>query len=91
MIPGDRHWRLEVEWVDSTVMHDGWQPIEAILDHRRRKDAPRCLSVGFVLADDDDGVVLAASIHGNEAVGVTVIPAQAVVRRRRLAAKGDRG
>jgi len=80
-IPSKKHWRAEVEWEDSVVLHEGWQPIADILARRR---SVRCLSVGFVLADDRRGIALAASVHGSEAVGVTMIPRRAVVRRRRL-------
>lgn len=76
-----RHWRVEVTWNDSTILHDGWQPIDAIL---RRRRVVRCTSVGLVLADDERGVVLAASVHGNEAAGIVMIPRGAIVRSRRL-------
>lgn len=76
-----RHWRLEVEWADSQVFGGSWQPISSLLKQRK---AVRCYSVGFVLADDDKGVVLASSVNGRNAVGVTVIPASQVVKRKRL-------
>ncbi len=77
-----RHvWRLEVEWEDSTILHEGWQEVPDILE---RRHAMTCLSVGFVLADDRKGLVLAASIHGSQAAGVTFIPHRAVKKRRRL-------
>ena len=78
-LPGTGHWRVEVEWDDSTVTGGGrWQDVsEALSDEART--ATRILSVGFVLADDDAGVVLAASVHGSEAAGVTHIP-RGVVR-----------
>lgn len=81
MTPTSKHWRVEVEWEDSTVLHEGWQPIGDIL---ARRQAVKCMSVGFVLADDKQGVVLAASVHGNEAVGVTMIPRSAIKKRKRL-------
>ena len=74
-------WRLEVEWEDSVVLHDGWEEVADIL---KRRKTTRCLSAGLVLADDDKGVVLASSVHGSEAVGVTIIPRSAVRKRRRL-------
>jgi hypothetical protein len=76
-----RLWRLEVEWADSQVIGGSWEPVRAIL--KRRKDV-RCYSVGFVLADDERGIVLAASVNGANATGITVIPAAQVVKRRRL-------
>lgn len=77
-------WRLEVEWEDSTVLHDGWERIADILKRRNSRKPTVCLSVGLVLVDDDKGVVLASSVHGGEAAGVTIIPASAVRKRRRL-------
>ena len=82
--PKRRHWRLEVEWEDSTLLHDGWEKIGDIIARRDSRKPTRCLSVGVVLADDNRGVVLAASVHGNEAAGVTIIPRSAVRKRRRL-------
>ena len=43
-----------------------------------------CLSVGFVLADDKRGVVLGASVHNDEAAGITMIPKGQIVSRKRL-------
>lgn len=78
-------WVMRVTWLDSTILHEGWRPVKDITDRRARRGATRCVSVGFVLADDDEGISLAGSVHGNEAAGVVHIPAGAVVRRRRLA------
>lgn len=75
-------WRVEVEWDDSTLVASSWQDIPDILDKQR--GVTRCHSVGYVLADDDKGVVLAASIHQGQAAGVTIIPLPQIVKRRRL-------
>ena len=80
-VPQKHHWRMEVEWEDSTVWHRGWEQIEDVL---RERDKVCCLSVGFVLADDERGVVLGASIHNTEVAGVTMIPVGQIIRRRRL-------
>lgn len=74
-------YRVEVEWEDSTMMHGGWEDID---DFLKRRKAVRCFSVGLVLVDDDKGVVLAASVHGKQAAGVTIIPRSQIVRSRRL-------
>ena len=76
-----RLWRVEVRWEDSTVMHGGWRNIEEVLE---RRDTVTCLSVGFVLADDKRGIVVAGSVHGNEACGIVVIPRSAIRKRKRL-------
>ena len=80
-VPKKHHARLEVLWEDSTVWHLGWEPISDILE---RRDMVRCLSVGFVLADDKRGVVLGASVHNDEAAGITMIPKGQIVSRKRL-------
>lgn len=84
-VPTRNHWRMEVEWVDSTLTHqEGWVPVRTVLARRARRDATRCLSVGFVLADDDAGMVLAATVHGNEVAGVTHIPRGAILTAKRM-------
>lgn len=81
-IPSKDVHRVEVEWVDSTVIGGAWRLIEDIVSEYT--DAPKCLSVGFLIGDDDKSVILAASVHGNEATGITIVPKTAIVRRKRL-------
>jgi hypothetical protein len=76
-------WRLEVEWLDSYVELSSWTPIKQMVKNRRHLKT-RCVSVGFVLADDKRGVMLAGSVHEGNATGVIVIPASQIVKRRRL-------
>jgi hypothetical protein len=78
---GRRTWRVEVEWTDSQLIGGSWEQVRALL---RRRKTVRCRSVGFVLADDERGVVLAASVNGRNAAGVTVIPRGQIVKSRRL-------
>lgn len=59
----------------------GWERVAEIIENR---DAVRCLSVGFVLADDDRGIVLASSIHGAEAAGIAMIPRSAIISSKKL-------
>lgn len=40
--------------------------------------------VGWVLADDARGIVLAASINGADAAGVVIIPRRQITKRRAL-------
>ena len=75
-------WRVEVEWEDSTILQGGWEQISDIL--QRAKRAPRIRSVGFILADTERRLVIAASVHGSEAAGVTVIPRGQIVKVKRL-------
>ena len=76
-------WRLEVEWLDSYIELSSWTPIKRMVKNRHNLKT-RCVSVGFVLADDKRGVMLAGSVHGANATGVIVIPAGQIVNRRRL-------
>jgi hypothetical protein len=76
-------WRLEVEWLDSYVELSSWTPIKRMVKNRRHLKT-HCTSVGFVLADDKRGVMLAGSVHGANATSVIVIPAGQIVKRRRL-------
>lgn len=81
--PTEEHWRLEVAWDDSTVNNGRWVDIDDVLSAENRA-VTRVRSVGFVLADDDIGIVLAASVHGHEASGVVHIPRGSVRERHRL-------
>ena len=74
--------RVEVEWQDSQVIGGSWEPIVDLL--ARREKSVRCRSVGFVLADDGRGIVLASSVNGANATGVTIIPRRQIVKRRRI-------
>ncbi len=81
MNPTRKHWRLEVTWEDSYVKTGRWHDIETVLAERGKV---LCHSVGFVLADDERGIVLASSVHGSEATGIVMIPAGCVVKRKEL-------
>jgi len=74
-------WRMEVKWRDSKLDNGGWQKVK---EHLRDRKAIPCYSVGFVLADDKQGVVLASSVYADRASGVVHIPAGMVVSRKRL-------
>ena len=75
-------WLVEVRWLDSTTVGEGWMNIDHVLS--RRHDAPKIRSVGFVLSDDDHGVVLAAGLHGREVYGSIVIPRGQITSVRRV-------
>jgi hypothetical protein len=78
-----RHWRCEVEWEDSSLLAASWMEVSDILSSEQRS-VVRCTSVGLILADDKKGIVLASSVHGSRAAGVTVIPKGQIKKRRRL-------
>jgi hypothetical protein len=75
---------MEVRWVDSHGAAGGWNPYRHYLDKKTRRPIMR--SVGFVLADDKLGVVLANSIDPmlGLASEVMKIPKGSIVKRRKL-------
>lgn len=76
--------RVEVAWEDAGFFSGGWAPWRPMLKRRARANL-RCRSIGYVLTDDKDGLVLAASMSSaGEAFGVIVIPASQIVSRRTL-------
>lgn len=83
MKPTPEHDRVEVLWHDSTIPHRGWVRIEEATSKAFRAIV-ECVSVGFVLADDKHGMVLAGSVHGTEGAGVVVIPRGQIKQVRRL-------
>ena len=76
-----------IEWVDSGQPIPGWQWLEA-LDRRRPH---RCVSVGFLIQDDEESKVLAPNLGASggdnewdQASGLITIPTAAVTKIGRL-------
>ena len=73
---------LEIVWSDSQLSIGGWQ------DHAetmRGREHIFQRTVGYILADDKDGVMLAGSLsQGGNLHGVVTIPASQIVKRRRI-------
>jgi hypothetical protein len=73
--------RIEVEWVDS-LGSTSWEPMQDKL-RDMQPEALQHRSVGYVLRDDDTGIILAGSMsdrwHDN-VCDVTYIPRQAVLK-----------
>ena len=66
-----------VRWLDSgTHLHDGWMQLEVV-----QQQAPACLqevdTVGHVVFEDDDVIVLGLSVDSNNA---TVFGAQVIAK-----------
>lgn len=76
-------WRVEVEWEDSYIELSGWTPIKRMVKNRKRLGTT-CHSIGYVLADDATGIMLAGSVNGANATGVVCIPVSQIKKRRRL-------
>jgi hypothetical protein len=76
-----------IEWVDSGQPVSGWQWLET-LDRRRPQ---RCVSVGFLIQDDEESKVLAPNLSASggdnewdQASGLITIPTAAVTKMGRL-------
>lgn len=69
--------RVEVEWEDS-MSTSGWAPTDK---HNELSQDLRCISIGYVIADTKDRVILAQSqsTHGSAADTIS-IPRSAVRR-----------
>lgn len=52
--------RVEIEWADSTSDH-GWDDEDAVLQSHERSDHMLCCSVGYVIKDADDHIIIAQS------------------------------
>ena len=75
--------RVEVEWVDSGA-ELGWNDEETVLGAVERRDYALCVSVGYLVYEDDDKVTLAQSLattgrRGRLLGDVISIPKVAVV------------
>lgn len=80
-----------IEWLDSGQPVPSWQWLEHIEPRRPHL----CVSVGFLMHDDDDAKVLAPNLGASngcndwdQASGVITIPTAAVQRLLRLEAGG---
>lgn len=63
---------VEVTWDDCLLFTGGWEA-HAVVMRQRRRISQR--SIGYVLADDKHGIVLAASLsQGGNVFGAHVIP-----------------
>jgi hypothetical protein len=83
-----------IEWVDSGQPIPGWQWLSD-LDPRR---AHKCVSVGFLVQDDENTKVLAPNLgssNGDEdwdqASGLITIPAAAVMKLEKLTSVSSAG
>ena len=73
---------VEVTWVDSLLFTGGWESRDSVM-HLRRHVCQR--SVGYVLADDRRGIMLAGSLgQGGNVFGSLMIPRAQIVKKRRL-------
>ncbi len=76
-----------IEWVDSSRLSDGgWMDLDAIPDPYPH----RCVSVGFVVRDNDSGLVVVPTVadldheDNRHTFGGLLIPKAAIVSQKEL-------
>lgn len=73
---------VEVIWADCMLFTGGW---EAHADVMRQVVDVTQRSVGYVLREDKNGIVLAAALsQGGNVFGAHVIPAAQIITKRRI-------
>ena len=71
-----------VEWLDSHRASNGWTELEESVESGREAITTSMLSAGFLVHDDDDGVVVACGLNprGPDVEGAMAIPRVAIRR-----------
>jgi len=69
-----------VEWLDSCSPVRKWQDPDAMKTYT----VAQCRSVGWIISESKERIVLASSVAPDEVGEVTAIPRSCVVKRRRL-------
>lgn len=73
-----------IEWLDSRQPFSGWQFLEDL----EMPKSCKCLSVGWLLEEDADRVVIAAHLgdmsRGGQVMGVMAIPMRSVLKKTPL-------
>jgi len=73
---------LEVAWIDSTSSN-GWTQREAEIGNPKRRLSMYCVTIGYVLCEDDDALTLTMSWSGNDYISEQMtIPKRVIVWRR---------
>lgn len=71
-----------IEWVDIALYNTGWIPQENVIDNM---EFIRCISVGFIVAETDERVVLTQTRGDNAKItNPLVIPRKVIKRIRKL-------
>jgi len=78
--------RVEVEWIDSSGT-SGWHPESEALTDLQRPDHMLCCTIGYVIHEDSDKIVLTSSFAAQGAgmrdVGDVIAIPQFAIRDRR--------
>lgn len=70
-----------IEWVDITKHNTGWIPAEAVVDNMRFM---RCKSVGFIVAETEEAVVISQTVTDEQITDPLVIPRRVIKKIRKL-------
>ena len=87
MADKDEGWDLDpvvVEWLDAVQGNPGWEEIATM----GPLEVLRCTTVGFVLSEDDEAIVVAETVAEEDVQGRIVIPRGAVLSMKRPWRKG---
>ena len=68
---------LYVEWVDAAA-GNGWEKVE------RLDDIHKCISIGFLVKETKESIVLAAAVSEDEANATIAIPKAWIKRKKRV-------
>lgn len=75
-----------VQWTDASRLNDGWMDLSDIPPPYLH----RCVTVGFVIGENKDGIILVPTIGDTEHIenshtyGGMMIPRHAILSRKRL-------
>lgn len=75
-----KHRMVLVEWLDSKRAADGWEH----LDDPTAVEPARCSTVGFLLEEHKDYVIVAPTISRTQVLGRVVIPTCSILKKRRI-------
>jgi hypothetical protein len=75
-----------VEWLDSHRASNGWTELDESVESGREAITTAMLSAGFLVHDDEDGVVVACGLNprGPDVEGAMAIPRVAILKVTQL-------
>lgn len=81
LIDGSYEYALvEVKWLDAQA-ECGWE------DHDKEYEIPPCTTVGFLIVETQEALVIASTYHDNQTNARMVIPSVWVRSKRELCSK----
>ena len=73
-MPGDTTYpRVYVKWFDAYVFnHDGWNELKGIVDEFKEHSLQYNETLGFLIAETDDSVLISGTIADNEMIDYSI-------------------